>query len=70
MILRIATLNLEQDHKCWVARRHQVTELRAWIRTRDDAEFSVVCGSFNAKARPLRSNQDEHPEGGVLTSKQ
>jgi len=29
MILRIATLNLEQDHKCWEARRELiVTQLR------------------------------------------
>ncbi|HEY7559996.1 MAG TPA: endonuclease/exonuclease/phosphatase family protein [Candidatus Binatia bacterium] len=26
MILRIATLNLEQDHKCWVARRELIAE--------------------------------------------
>ena len=30
------------------ARQFQVTELLQWIRTRDDADGSVVCGDFNA----------------------
>ena len=30
------------------ARQYQVTQLLEWIRTRDDADDSVVCGDFNA----------------------
>jgi endonuclease/exonuclease/phosphatase family metal-dependent hydrolase len=30
------------------ARQYQVGQLREWIRTRDDADFAVVCGDFNA----------------------
>jgi endonuclease/exonuclease/phosphatase family metal-dependent hydrolase len=30
------------------ARQYQVGQLREWIRTRADADFSVVCGDFNA----------------------
>ena len=30
------------------ARRYQVSKLLEWIRTRDDAECSIVCGDFNA----------------------
>jgi len=30
------------------ARQYQVGQLREWIRTRVDADFSVVCGDFNA----------------------
>ena len=30
------------------ARQFQVTQLLAWIRSRDDADYSVVCGDFNA----------------------
>jgi len=30
------------------ARQYQVTQLLEWIRTRDDADCSVVCGDFNA----------------------
>ena len=30
------------------ARQFQVGQLLEWIRTRDDADFSVVCGDFNA----------------------
>ena len=30
------------------ARQFQVRQLLEWIRTRDDADFSVVCGDFNA----------------------
>jgi endonuclease/exonuclease/phosphatase family metal-dependent hydrolase len=30
------------------ARQYQVTQLLEWIRTRDDADHSVVCGDFNA----------------------
>ena len=30
------------------ARQYQVTQLLEWIRTRDDADNSVVCGDFNA----------------------
>ncbi len=30
------------------AREHQASELLKWIRTRDDADCSVVCGDFNA----------------------
>jgi len=29
-------------------RQYQVGQLREWIRTRVDADFSVVCGDFNA----------------------
>jgi endonuclease/exonuclease/phosphatase family metal-dependent hydrolase len=29
-------------------RQYQVGQLLAWIRSRDDAHFSVVCGDFNA----------------------
>jgi len=29
-------------------RQYQVGQLREWIRTRADADFSVVCGDFNA----------------------
>jgi endonuclease/exonuclease/phosphatase family metal-dependent hydrolase len=30
------------------ARQHQGTQLLAWIRSRDDVDYSVVCGDFNA----------------------
>ena len=30
------------------ARQYQVTQLLEWIRSRDDADCSVVCGDFNA----------------------
>jgi endonuclease/exonuclease/phosphatase family metal-dependent hydrolase len=30
------------------ARQYQVTQLLQWIRTRDDADYSIVCGDFNA----------------------
>jgi endonuclease/exonuclease/phosphatase family metal-dependent hydrolase len=30
------------------ARQHQVRQLLEWVRSRDDAHFSVVCGDFNA----------------------
>lgn len=30
------------------ARQHQVTQLLQWIRSRDDADDSIVCGDFNA----------------------
>jgi endonuclease/exonuclease/phosphatase family metal-dependent hydrolase len=30
------------------ARQYQVQQLLEWVRTRDDADFSVVCGDFNA----------------------
>ncbi|HXV81625.1 MAG TPA: endonuclease/exonuclease/phosphatase family protein [Candidatus Binatia bacterium] len=30
------------------ARQYQVGQLREWIRTRADADFSIVCGDFNA----------------------
>ena len=30
------------------ARQYQVTQLLDWIRSRDDADHSVVCGDFNA----------------------
>jgi endonuclease/exonuclease/phosphatase family metal-dependent hydrolase len=30
------------------AREHQASELLKWMRTRDDADCSVVCGDFNA----------------------
>jgi endonuclease/exonuclease/phosphatase family metal-dependent hydrolase len=30
------------------ARQFQVTKLLEWIRTRDDADCSIVCGDFNA----------------------
>jgi endonuclease/exonuclease/phosphatase family metal-dependent hydrolase len=30
------------------ARQYQVSQLLEWVRTRDDADFSVVCGDFNA----------------------
>jgi endonuclease/exonuclease/phosphatase family metal-dependent hydrolase len=30
------------------ARQYQVTHLLEWIRSRDDANYSVVCGDFNA----------------------
>jgi endonuclease/exonuclease/phosphatase family metal-dependent hydrolase len=30
------------------ARQDQVTQLLEWIRRRDDADYSVVCGDFNA----------------------
>jgi endonuclease/exonuclease/phosphatase family metal-dependent hydrolase len=30
------------------ARQHQVRQLLDWVRSRDDADFSVVCGDFNA----------------------
>ena len=30
------------------ARQYQVTQLLEWIRARDDADYSVVCGDFNA----------------------
>ena len=30
------------------ARQNQVSQLLEWIRTRDDADYSVVCGDFNA----------------------
>lgn len=30
------------------AREHQVSEFLRWMRTRDDADCSVVCGDFNA----------------------
>jgi endonuclease/exonuclease/phosphatase family metal-dependent hydrolase len=30
------------------ARQYQVTQLLEWTRTRNDADFSVVCGDFNA----------------------
>jgi len=30
------------------ARQYQATQLLEWVRTRDDADFSVVCGDFNA----------------------
>jgi endonuclease/exonuclease/phosphatase family metal-dependent hydrolase len=30
------------------ARQYQAGQLREWIRTRDDADFAVVCGDFNA----------------------
>jgi endonuclease/exonuclease/phosphatase family metal-dependent hydrolase len=30
------------------ARQDQAKQLLEWIRTRDDADFSVVCGDFNA----------------------
>ena len=30
------------------ARQYQVEQLLEWIRARDDADFSVVCGDFNA----------------------
>ena len=34
------------------ARQYQVGQLREWIRTRDDADFAVVCGDFNASSGP------------------
>jgi endonuclease/exonuclease/phosphatase family metal-dependent hydrolase len=30
------------------ARQFQVTRLLEWVRTRDDTDYSVVCGDFNA----------------------
>ncbi len=33
-----------QDH----ARQYQVAQLLDWVRSRDDAEFRIVCGDFNA----------------------
>ena len=30
------------------ARQYQAQQLLNWIRTRDDADFSVICGDFNA----------------------
>jgi endonuclease/exonuclease/phosphatase family metal-dependent hydrolase len=30
------------------ARQHQATQLLAWIRSRDDVDYAVVCGDFNA----------------------
>jgi endonuclease/exonuclease/phosphatase family metal-dependent hydrolase len=30
------------------ARQYQVLQLLQWIRTRDDADYSIVCGDFNA----------------------
>jgi endonuclease/exonuclease/phosphatase family metal-dependent hydrolase len=30
------------------ARQYQVTQLLEWMRSRDDANYSVVCGDFNA----------------------
>ena len=30
------------------ARQYQVTQLLQWIRARDDADYSIVCGDFNA----------------------
>ena len=30
------------------ARQHQVTELLGWMQSRNDADFGVVCGDFNA----------------------
>jgi endonuclease/exonuclease/phosphatase family metal-dependent hydrolase len=30
------------------ARQYQVTQLLEWIRARDNADYSVVCGDFNA----------------------
>jgi endonuclease/exonuclease/phosphatase family metal-dependent hydrolase len=30
------------------ARQYQVEQLLEWIRTREDADFTVVCGDFNA----------------------
>jgi endonuclease/exonuclease/phosphatase family metal-dependent hydrolase len=30
------------------ARQYQVAQLLDWIRSRDDAEFRIVCGDFNA----------------------
>jgi endonuclease/exonuclease/phosphatase family metal-dependent hydrolase len=30
------------------ARQYQIERLLEWMRTRDDADFSVVCGDFNA----------------------
>ncbi|MGH7875055.1 MAG: endonuclease/exonuclease/phosphatase family protein [Candidatus Binatia bacterium] len=30
------------------ARQYQVAQLLEWIRTRDDADYSIVCGDFNA----------------------
>jgi endonuclease/exonuclease/phosphatase family metal-dependent hydrolase len=30
------------------ARQYQVAQLLDWIRTRDEADYSVVCGDFNA----------------------
>ncbi len=32
------------------ARQFQVTQLLEWIRTRDDADYAVACGDFNAAA--------------------
>ncbi|MEX0805632.1 MAG: endonuclease/exonuclease/phosphatase family protein [Candidatus Binatia bacterium] len=42
------------------ARLYQVEQLLEWIRARDDADFSVVCGDFNATP--------EHPSIRLMSS--
>jgi endonuclease/exonuclease/phosphatase family metal-dependent hydrolase len=53
-----------EDH----ARQYQVAQLLDWIRSREDAEFRVVCGDFNATleqpsiqlmSEALRQTQDQ-----------
>lgn len=50
------------------ARQHQAKQLLEWMRARDDADYSVVCGDFNAApdqpsirlmAAPYRATQSQ-----------
>lgn len=50
MVLRIATLNLEQDHKCWEARRHliaaQLKELNPDLLALNEIHISSQSGRW------------------------
>ena len=47
-LLDVYVTHLIAAHVEDAARQYQVGQLREWIRTRSDADFSVVCGDFNA----------------------
>ena len=47
MTFRVAFLNLEQDHRRWLARRHLIVEQHAALNP-DIFAAQIVCGDFNA----------------------
>ena len=48
VLLDVYVTHLIAAHVDDAARQYQAAELLKWMRTRDDADCSVVCGDFNA----------------------